>query len=284
MSYLIPLHLEAIDDGEHSPHTIAKRTNVLWRLHEWLPFGVAYASTDQLNGFMQHKVWSRATRCTYDNHIRQAYRWWTKYGHMDGDPSIEMTRPKQPTHLPHPATDADLAAALGAGEPVGLIALLAAYEGMRVSEIAAADREDINQESTLIPVGKGGRVGIVPTHPLVWERVRSLPAGPLITDRRGHEVTGHWVSQLVRRRLNKIGLSDSAHDWRHWYGTTLQRLYRDVRVTQECLRHASVATTMVYTLVTGQQRSEAVGTLPILTVNNVSVPHQRIKGAGPAEV
>lgn len=263
MSYLIGLHTEHLKARGASPHTIAKREAVLQSLHDTLPYGLAYAATEQIEAWMANPGWSRWTRSTYDNHIRMFYRWATRAGHLDGDPLGGTDRPKRPRCVPNPAADSEVAVILDAPEPLGTIGVLAAYEGMRAGEIARARREHISEENTLIPIGKGGDPGIVPTHPLVWERLRNRPRGPLIVDRRGNAVDGHWISQTVRRRLDRLGLDDlHTHMLRHWFGTEIQRAQGNIRVTQECLRHASVASTEIYTKVISAQREVAIRSLP----------------------
>lgn len=282
MSYLIDLHLEDCRAGDMSPHTLAKRENVLRRLHDALPAGVAYAATEHLTHFMAIAGWSRATRCTYDNHVRQFYAWATAAGYLDGDPSIGMRRPKPARHVPNPASDDDLAAALQAASPLDTVVLLAAYQGLRVSEIARCRREHLTEKTLRVPIGKGGDPDTVPTHPLVWELLRDHPAGTradptaglFVVDRHGGPVTGHWITQLARRRFDRIGLDHlHVHMFRHWGGTTVQRAQGNIRVTQKFLRHKRVTSTEGYTFVSDDEVASAVTALP--------TPR---KATGPAEL
>jgi site-specific recombinase XerD len=52
------------------------------------------------------------------------------------------------------------------------------------------------------------------------------------------------------------------HRFRHWFGTMIQRLYKDILVTQRLLGHASPATTAGYVLVAAEQTRAAVDLLP----------------------
>ena len=263
MGYLIELHLEHLRAAGKSPHTLAARENILRRLHTHLPFGLAFAATEQIEAFMAEQRWGRWARSTGDNHIRMFYRWATANEHLDGDPMAATKRPKRPRLIPKPVTETDLAAALEVPEPIRTAVLLAGWEGMRASEIAACWREHITESTVYIPRGKGGEPGTIPTHPLVWEALRYRPDGPLIRDRHGQTITGHWISQTARYHLNRLGLQHvHLHRLRHRYGTLIQQLNGDIRVTQECMRHASVASTQGYTLVTGEQRRAAVVSLP----------------------
>lgn len=263
MGYLIEDHEAYLKSKFRSQHTIDARKNILERLHAFLPFGLAYATTEQIEAFIAAQRWGRWALLTGDNHIRMFYKWATEIGELDGDPIGGTKRPKRPRLVPKPVTEFDLGACLAVPEPIRTAVLLAGWEGMRASEIADCKREHITEDTVYIPRGKGGEPGSVPTHPLVWRAVRDRPEGRLILNKHGEKVTGHWISQTARYHLNRLGLQHvHLHRLRHRYGTMIQKLNGDIRVTQECMRHASVASTMGYTLVTGEQRRAAVVSLP----------------------
>lgn len=264
MSYLIDEHLDAIR-GRLSRRTLRARRETLQRLHDVLPMGLAYAATEQIEAWLGQPGWSRATRSAYYSHVRKFYKWATERGDLDGDPSAMIMRPKHPRGVANPVTDEELAQALLAREPIRTAVLLAAYEGMRVSEAAAAHREHITRDIVLIPEAKGGDPQTVPTHPFVWEQLKDRPPGPLLLSLAGLEMSGDNLSAKVSAYFKRNGLPGvRMHRFRHWYGTTIQALYGDARVTQECLRHASLASTQIYTLVTDTRRRSAVASLPVV--------------------
>lgn len=266
-SYLLDQHLAHLRAIGRSPKTVEARRSVLRRLHNHLPFGLAYAATEQLEswlGALRESGRARWTLRTYDNHVRDFYRWACNAGFLNGDPTGELVRPAQPRCIARPVTEDEMAAALQLPEPLKTAVALAGFEGMRAGEIAACDRAHITAERTLIPVGKGGHAGVVPTHPYIWELVRDRPPGRLIRNKWGRAVSAHWVSVRISWWMRQIGLEGvTAHRFRHRYGTLIQQSVGDIRVTQECLRHSSVASTQIYTAVTSEARTRAVAGLPV---------------------
>ena len=114
--------------------------------------------------------------------------------------------------------------------------------------------------------GKGDKPAILPTHDEVWRAVRDLPAGPIARSRAGEPVHGRYISCKFLLYCRDIGLPGvSMHRLRHWYGTTLYQATKDLRKTQELMRHESPATTAIYTLIPDEERRAAIHALPIPT-------------------
>lgn len=264
---LIDLHLAHLGAAGRARSTIEARADVLRRLQRRLDYGLVYAATEQLEQWfveLRERGRARNTISNYAYHMREFFSWACKAGFLDGDPTGGMDRPKKPQGIPHPVSEDELAAALTLAEPLKTAIILAAFAGLRRFEIAACRREYITAELTRVPDGKGGDPAAVPTHPYAWEHVRDRPAGLLVTDRRGRPVTAHWLGVHCRYAFDALGMGDvHLHRFRARYGTVIQEQYRDLRVTQECLRHKSIATTQGYTLVTGTRRAAAVATLPV---------------------
>lgn len=260
---LVEMHARHLRACGNSPRTIKDRTDVLRRLDADLPDGLSYASTNELDAWLGHRAdWSQWTRATYAMHIRGFYRW-AEGRYLDGDPAIGMARPNRPPGVPNPVSDAQLRQALLRSPEPWLTAItLAAYAGLRASELAELHREDITPDLVRVRRAKGGAAGTVDTHPRIWSAVRDRPAGPLVTW-QGRAVTGRWVSAHARRHFDSIGLPDvHMHRFRHWYATTLLERGADVRTVQEALRHRSITSTQGYTLVAGGRRRDAIRALP----------------------
>jgi integrase/recombinase XerD len=113
-------------------------------------------------------------------------------------------------------------------------------------------------------VGKGGKERIIPMGAyarsaveayVVRERPRRVARGrgtpALMVGPRGRRLARQAAFELVRAAGEAIGLPQvTPHTLRHCFATHLLQGGADIRVVQELLGHASVATTQLYTKVT----------------------------------
>jgi integrase len=262
---LISAHSRHLRAQNCSKHTIEDRESVLRKLHRDLPFGLLYASTDELDDWLQSDpTWSAWTRATYAMHVRGFYRWATGRFLVE-DPTVAMARPRPPKGVPRPVTDAELSAALErSGEPWRTAITLAAYAGLRVSEICGVYREHVTQDSIHLVRAKGGDPAVVPAHPAVWALLASRPSGPVAVRASGLPAYPRWITTRERRHFDSIELPRvTMHRFRHWFGTTMLNGGNTIRAVQEAMRHKSLTSTQIYTLVTDGQRRLAIRSLPI---------------------
>ena len=259
----------------YARNTVVDRIELLRRIDNDLPLGLAAATTEELAVWLARDGWSRQTRATYYGHVRGFYLYHCdphRRVALDWDPSAGLIRPRAPRGVPRPVTDEQISYALGhLGEPWTTYVLLAAYAGLRSFEIAQLQRSDVNQHTITVVDGKGGRSRVVPTHQLIWEAVRHLGPGLIAQPTRTGWLCADLVSGESARRARDIGLVGfTLHRCRHWYGTMLLRpkdeggAGANLRAVQELLGHASPLTTAIYTLVTDEQRRNAITALPVL--------------------
>lgn len=248
-----------------SAHTITARSRLLWALHDFLPFGLAYAGADELEDFLQSDpAWTAWTKRTYSNHMRAFYRW-ARGRWLETDPTIDMARPRTPSGLPNPVTEDELEHALShSPDPWLTLITLAAYGGLRAAEAAGVRREDVTEQAIRIRRAKGGDEASIDTHPQIWRIVRSRPPGPLaLTPGYGKPVTAKWIGTNERAFFDSIGLDEVVfHRFRHRFGSALLDAGNDLRTIQEAMRHRSITSTQGYTLVRGGQRRLAIRSLP----------------------
>jgi integrase/recombinase XerD len=138
---------------------------------------------------------------------------------------------------------------------VRLWLVLAAFAGLRASEIAGLRREDVRDDADLphlLVRGKGGRERVVPLgpNPLGELLAFGLPRrGPLFRQPSGRPVTGKYVSQSCNRWLHRLGIRESIHKGRHRFATQVLDHGAHLRDLQELLGHETLAATAAYTRV-----------------------------------
>jgi integrase/recombinase XerD len=204
--------------------------------------------------------------------VRSFHRFLVLEGEAEADPAEGVARPKVPRNLPRPLSVEEVAAlvaAPGQDGPVGLrdrAILETLYgAGLRISELVALDVDDVDlEEGSVRAVGKGSKERIVPLGRLAVKALeayltRARPAlaaprsrGALFLNRRGGRLTRQGSTNIIKDMARRAGIRKrvTPHMLRHSFATHLLEGGADVRVVQELLGHASLATTQIYTLVT----------------------------------
>lgn len=256
-----------------SPATIHVRGGYLYRSDERLPCGVDAANGDELKAWIYQPTFERWTVFSYYSHLSGFYTWAANPFMLDYplefNPIATVPRPAKPQCIPHPVTDPQAIKVFAeVGEPFLRAVKLAAYAGLRRAEICAADREHVTQKLLRVPVGKGGRAGVVPTHPLLWAELEGLPPGPLVRTPDGGRWEPESLGNAALWRLTRLlGERCGLHRFRHWFGTNVYRATRDPLLTQQALRHSNPNSTIGYILLADEERAEAISALPnLLTV------------------
>lgn len=208
--------------------------------------------------------------------VRGFTRFLVDEGRLTADPAGDVVAPKSPDRLPKALTIEQveqLLAATGGEEPGelrdrALLELLYAT-GARVSEAVSLNVDDVTGEGGTADVvrlfGKGGKQRLVPVgsyaraaldaylvraRPMLSRRGRATPA--LFLGMRGARLSRQnaWLVLRAAAERARLGVDVSPHSLRHSFATHLLQGGADVRVVQELLGHASVATTQIYTRVT----------------------------------
>jgi integrase/recombinase XerC len=158
------------------------------------------------------------------------------------------------------------------------VALLLFYTGLRVSECAALDLDDLlvsaRKGKVLVRDGKGSRYREVPLNTEVreaqkaWlrERQRRFPRSQnpaLYLSRQGDRLSTRAIDLLLRKLGEEAGISISAHILRHTCLTNLIRQGNDVVLVAEIAGHRRLETTRRYSLPTDQDRAAAMETLRV---------------------
>jgi len=208
--------------------------------------------------------------------IRGLTRFLVEEGVLALDPAEGLVAPQQAQRLPKALSHAQVEALLAAtdgDDPVrmrdkALLELLYAT-GARVSEAVSLDVDDLvgadgtlelirvigkGDKQRLVPVGSYARAAVesylVRARPLLAAGSHGTPA--LFLGARGARLSRQNAWLIIRAAAERAGLTVevSPHSLRHSFATHLLAGGADVRVVQELLGHASVATTQLYTHVT----------------------------------
>lgn len=253
-----------------SERTISERAYVIQHLISYTGTRPLELTPTDIVRFTARQDISAASRGTYHASIRAYCAWLVRAELRDDDPSLKTRRPKRPKGQPRPVQNSQLAALLGQvnRRRTRMYILLAALAGLRVHEIAKFRGDDIDLENGIITVnGKGGKTAVIPAHPDIIEAAHQFPKfGPWFPayTRVGH-IQPAAVSYAIMRTMRRAGINGKAHQLRHWYATTLLHDGVDVRIVQTLMRHESLATTAIYTLVDLDQQRAGIARLSLPT-------------------
>lgn len=227
---------------------------------------LAYVGGDGLSARSQARVLSA---------LRGFYKYMLREREVRRDPTQLLEGPKLSKRLPVVMTETEVLRLLAA--PRGnkpnavrdramLHTMYAA--GLRVSELVRLELGDLHLEGRFLNAfGKGSKRRIVPIGDLAieslvtylrevrpkWALRSGAPASEVFLTARGTPLTrqAFWKSVKAYTRAAGIEKDISPHKLRHSFATHLLLGGADLRAVQTMLGHADIATTEVYTHVTG---------------------------------
>jgi integrase/recombinase XerD len=265
-----------------SEHTIAAYRRDLTPYLNWLAErGVvdsAGVTAELVTGFIAERSAVRpapaaSSLARLQSSVRGLHRFLAGEGVDGDDPTARLRPPRQPRRLPKALTIEQVERLLAVPDETilglrdrALLELLYAT-GARVSEIVQLDVDDlvrgtVGHDEVVRLRGKGAKERIVPVGSFARQAVdayltRSRPelslrgrATPkLFLGARGAPLSRQsaWLILQAAASAARLTAHVSPHTLRHSFATHLLQGGADVRVVQELLGHASVATTQIYT-------------------------------------
>jgi integrase/recombinase XerD len=228
--------------------------------------------------------------------IRSLHRFLVVEGPAQADPAGALRPPPVPQGLPKALSEEEVGSLLAAVTGDGpaprrdraVLEVLYAT-GMRISELTGLSVADATTDEQLVRVlGKGNKERLVPLgryarHALdAWlgpggrpvlangKGARRADAAALFLNLRGGRLSRQGAWGIVRQYGRRTGLDGklTPHVLRHSCATHMLDHGADIRVVQELLGHASIATTQIYTKVSSER---------LRTVYDAA--HPRAKGA-----
>lgn len=235
------------------------------------------ANTDDVAAFISNLHQSEVANSTLARSIasiRGFHKYLVLENQRSDDPTSKSKSPKLGKRLPKALTQQQVLLLLSAAgpepteeaaEPVRLrdraILELLYSTGARVSEVSNLDLDEVTDNGLMRVQGKGAKERIVPVGSFAQAaleaylaRVRPVLVGSstpaLFLNQRGGRLSRQSIWQIIHAAGEASGFAVSPHTLRHCFATHLIEGGADVRVVQELLGHASVATTQIYTRVT----------------------------------
>jgi integrase/recombinase XerC len=269
-------------ERNRSPHTVRAYTGDLVSLLDHLRRlgGTRVADIDLrlLRSWLAMQRAGGAARTTLARRgasARAFTAWARAAGLSETDPGQSLASPRPHRTLPH-VLGVDEATALMAlpadatalGRRDRLIVELLYATGIRVGELARLDIDDIDRRRHVVRVfGKGSKERTVPYGQAAeraldgWlrfgrpELARDGSGPALLLGARGGRVDQRAVRRVVHEYARQLpGSPDlGPHALRHTAATHLVDAGADLRVVQELLGHASLATTQIYTHVSAER-------------------------------
>lgn len=263
-------HLAYLRHLERRPGSIDQRRRVLNAFARHRGNDLLTATYLELVAFVTRgETRGPDARCAEVSHLRGFYKWAQDHELIATDPSARLRRPRRPRRLPRPMPDDDVAQALAtAPEPVRTWLFLACYGGLRCCEIARLRGEDYLRSAGILVIReqKGGDAQTITVGPALEDVLARLPRqGWWFTRWDGVEepIAAGQLSRHANRWLHAEGIASTMHSLRHWHGTYVYRVSgRDLRLTQEVMRHRSPVSTALYTLIVPDESRSVVARLP----------------------
>jgi integrase/recombinase XerC len=198
--------------------------------------------------------------------IRSFMKYLHKEGYLKANPAKLVSTPKRQKLLPKFLTVDDAFLLVEQPRGIGFVkardrAILELFysSGLRVSEVAGLNVEDVNTKEGLVKVrGKGKKERIVPVGSKAVDAIKSYLVEKLLLrrrdramflNRRGTRLSDRGIRRIVVKyaKMAGIGGDIGPHTMRHTFASHLLQGGADLRVIQELLGHSSLSTTQKYT-------------------------------------
>lgn len=258
-----------------SPHTVSSYGRDLRQVAAYLKEAEVLwnrANLVVLRGFLAGLHEERRKRSTIGRKLaalRSFYDFCVRRRWIAENPAKVLATPRQEKKMPSFLSEEETAALLDlprSDKPLDLrdraVLELFYATGIRVGELVAIEAGDIHFGERLVRVkGKGRKERLVPFGRKAEEALKAyLRARPLIArpesdvtavflNYRGGPLTSRSVQRMVRKYIRRTAVARkiSPHSLRHSFASHLLGRGADLRVIQELLGHASLATTQKYT-------------------------------------
>lgn len=204
--------------------------------------------------------------------LRSFFKFLCKDGYLTQNPVQRISTPKLGRKLPEflyleqmekLLQTPDCTTVLGVRDQVILELLYGS--GLRVSELAILNREDVDIDQMLLRIkGKGKKERLVPMTKYALEAIqaylnmRENSQKALLLNYQGSRLSVRSIRRILNNLANQAGLPLHIHPHmlRHSFATHLLDGGADLRSVQELLGHAKLSSTQIYTHLTRERLRE----------------------------
>lgn len=225
------------------------------------------------------------------SYFQTFYTWLVEEDYLDKSPAARLRKIKMARRKPRPFRLEQVEAIIDSGAYTRTrdLVTIAALTGLRLGEVVKLRGEDVDpQGMVLSSLRKGGLDHRLAVAPVLAEIIARYPRkgwwfpspyrNKLFPHGDGHILMAS-ASSAITQAIRRAGITDkklTAHSLRHFYGTTLLAAGVPIRVIQELMGHASLATTQLYTEVNDDDMQAGVAPLPMIDRRAHSARRARI--------
>ena len=260
-------HLE-IEKGV-SAHTVRAYRKDLEEFSAYTGTEPEKMDTLDVRGFIAEQINKGLSKITISRRlssIRSFFKFLHREGYIQSNPAKLVSNPKLPKLLPKFLSVEETFSLVEKPEGIGFmpardraILELLYSSGLRVSELAGLNMEDLNAKEGLLKAkGKGKKERIVPIGTKAIDAIKSYLIERMLMktreeavflNRLGTRLTDRGVRRIVVKyaRASAINGQIGPHTLRHSFASHMLQGGADLRVIQELLGHASLSTTQKYT-------------------------------------
>ncbi|MDH4231941.1 MAG: tyrosine recombinase XerC [Nitrospirota bacterium] len=256
-------------ENDASRHTLRAYKRDLEAFSEYIRGKTGDIEMIDVRGFVAQQIKDGLSRTTASRRlasVRSFLNFLCREGFIKYNPAKLVSTPKTEKKLPQFLSVDDVFSLIEKPDGIGFIhardkAILELLysSGLRVSEIAELNADDLNTKEGLVKVrGKGKKERILPIGSKAIGAIKSYMVEKMLLkkknramfiNRSGTRLSDRGVRRIVVKYSRLIGIYGQIgpHTLRHTFASHLLQAGADLRVIQELLGHSSLSTTQKYT-------------------------------------
>ncbi len=292
-AWLDPFLLWLAKERRYSAHTVRNYRHAFIQFYGWLSrSGIVDKPFDELTRremrdfvIESQRTLDRRTLHLHVSGLRSFFRFWISRGRMLRNPFTGIPLPKLEKRLPQFLTESQVKRLLLGPQRLienesitpfegwrdRLIMELLYGGGLRISELCGLRYAAIDLQTGCARIlGKGGKERLCPLGKVAlgvlqyWRETHAPDTraqAVVVQNQDGTAMTPRRIQALLKRylALADLPLDLTPHKLRHSYATHLLNAGADLRLVQELLGHANLATTQIYTHVSIARLKEIHG-------------------------